>query len=191
MVIDGIVFAVILAFLRGGSFKGFNEIQFRGGKVIVGLCIVQLILLLISPYIDWLGNALPYWVNLFSFIFLILTLLNWRISGFLLVSLGILLNIAVMVANGGKMPVSLEAANMVYPEYIEQLYQDGIKHMVMNEGNYLWFLGDIIPLPSPYPLKKVISIGDVLINVGGFIFIWKTMFLIKREKNEKLGGEIL
>jgi hypothetical protein len=63
--------------------------------------------------------------------------------------------------------------------------------MVMNEGNYLWFLGDIIPLPSPYPLKKVISIGDVLINVGGFIFIWKTMFLIKREKNEKLGGEIL
>lgn len=79
----------------------------------------------------------------------------------------------VMFFNSGRMPVSLEAAAAILdPSYVHAL-KDSLyaKHTVLNESTRLAFLGDIIPLTTPYPRDQVVSIGDVLMNIGIFIFI--------------------
>jgi hypothetical protein len=81
-----------------------------------------------------------------------------------------------MAVNGGRMPVSVEAAQFLGREYIDAL-QAGVygKHQAITRETLLPFLGDIIPLSPPYPRQQVISIGDVIINVGAFFFIQHLM----------------
>ncbi|MBO8171350.1 MAG: DUF5317 domain-containing protein [Bacillaceae bacterium] len=190
MILDGIILAVVIALLRGGTFKGFDEIKFRHGIWIVLLFVIQLILFIVAAYNETVASWIPFWVIVFYIFLLFLGWQNRHVPGFNLMLLGILLNMIVMLVNGGKMPVSVEAVAMVKPETMDLLTSGAaIKHTPMNDETNLWFLGDIIPLVSPYPNQKVISLGDVILNVGGFIFVWKTMLKHRRKRN--IGGEII
>jgi hypothetical protein len=53
------------------------------------------------------------------------------------------------------------------------------KHFALNDSTILPFLGDIIPISSPYPRSQVISIGDVIMNFGIFIYLQKVMLVHK------------
>ena len=88
--------------------------------------------------------------------------LDWRVPQFI-----------VMAVNGGRMPVSVEASAVLGPYYVDMLREGGAvsKHYMMDASTHLSFLGDIIPLSSPYPRTQVISIGDVVMNIGIFLFI--------------------
>lgn len=88
-----------------------------------------------------------------------------------------------MVVNGGRMPVSAEAALVLDPQYIE-LLKEGLyaKHALLDESTRLAFLGDIIPVTDPYPRSQVISIGDVIMNIGIFLFIQYLMLHHSRNK---------
>jgi len=90
-----------------------------------------------------------------------------------------------MMLNGGRMPVAVEAAAVLDPSYIEALKQ-GLygKHTLLNESTKLGFLGDIIPLSPPYPRTQVISIGDVIMNIGIFLFIQHLMVGGKKEDKD-------
>lgn len=189
MFLDGIILALIISFLRGGSFKGFDEIKFKHGGVIVVLFIVQLTLFILAPFVNVIAVWLPVWLMIFYGVLVILGWLNRHVPGFPIMVIGILLNMIVMIANGGKMPVSVEAVSIVNPETMDELFRGAIKHIPMDDNTRMWFLGDIIPLTSPYPNQKVISLGDVFLNVGGFLFVWKTMSKYKRKVN--IGGEVL
>jgi hypothetical protein len=57
----------------------------------------------------------------------------------------------------------------------------------MDASTHLSFLGDIIPLSSPYPRTQIISIGDVVMNVGIFLFI--QFMMVKRGKEEVSAAE--
>lgn len=75
------------------------------------------------------------------------------------------------------MPVSYEAASVLDPIYLEMLRSgDAVtKHYLLDASTRLAFLGDIIPLSSPYPRTQAISIGDVVMNFGIFLFIVNIM----------------
>lgn len=62
----------------------------------------------------------------------------------------------------------------------------------MSDNTHLNFLGDIIPLLPPYPRQYVMSIGDVLINIGAFMAIQGILVGNKEgvSKREKLGMAI-
>jgi hypothetical protein len=190
MIIDGIILAVILAYLRGGSFKGFEKVELRGSWIIVSLFMVQLVLMTLSNRLPVIGNYMYIWINLFTVGFIFMAWLNRKLPGFYLILLGMALNLLVMLLNGGKMPVSYEAAKLVNPE-TASLIKQGYKHVLMTEDTPLWFFGDIIPLVDPYPHNIVISLGDVLLNVGGFVFVWTTMFIVRRERKETVNSEVL
>jgi hypothetical protein len=42
-------------------------------------------------------------------------------------------------------------------------------------GTVLPWLGDVVAVPPPIPLANAISIGDVLIGLGGAVFVVRTM----------------
>lgn len=100
---------------------------------------------------------------------------NRRIVGSEFVLLGLLLNAAVILANGGAMPVSAEALQLVgHYDFALQLRDEGpVGHVrLLEPGARLWFLADVIPL-SPLPgLRIVLSVGDLFIATGTLLIFY-------------------
>lgn len=94
--------------------------------------------------------------------------LNRQLPGALWIALGLALNSIVIFANGGFMPVSASAREFAG---LTPLTGREVNLIPMNAGTRLAFLADILPLPSILPFANVFSIGDVLLTVGGVIFI--------------------
>lgn len=189
MVYDGIVIAIILALIRGGSFRGFADLRLKHGWIFPILLIVQLIIFSLQSKVPWIASMSEYAFIIVYIIGLYFLWINRQHTGFMVIFVGVLLNFIVMAANGGRMPVSLEAATILDP-YFAQIIQDGVyaKHQLLTDTTWFGFLGDIIPITKPYPRDQVISIGDVVMNVGIFLFIQKLM-LVKKEEFANLAAD--
>jgi hypothetical protein len=102
-------------------------------------------------------------------------LLNRRIAGIELVLVGLALNAAVILANGGAMPVTADALRLVGRyDFALQLQAEGpIGHVrLATPDTRLHALGDIIPL-SPLPLLQIVaSVGDLFIAAGLLIIFY-------------------
>jgi hypothetical protein len=100
---------------------------------------------------------------------------NWRHLAILVIGLGLAMNFAAILANGGFMPVTVEAAiRSGYEETIAGL-QIGetvpmtISVLLERSATHLWFLSDIFSIRSP--LKYMFSVGDVLIATSGVFLL--------------------
>ncbi|WP_138420613.1 DUF5317 domain-containing protein [Aquibacillus sediminis] len=183
MVLDGIVISLVVGFLRKGSLKGFMYPIFSFGWVFPILLFLQLTFFYYqneSGLIAVLSNYMYIFIYLLGLFFL---WMNRHLKGFNMVFIGVFLNFLVMFINGGRMPVSEEASVILDPLYIEAM-KEGLygKHAMLTESTRLPFLGDIIPITSPYPKSQVISIGDVIMNIGIFLFIQDRMIHKKAQQ---------
>lgn len=176
MVFDGIILSVIVGYLRKGNLKALGTLKLKFGLVFPLLLLVQVAVFSLQNEIPVLGKASGYIFMLVYIAGMFFLAMNWHYKGFIIILIGVFLNFLVMAVNGGRMPVSMEAAVILDPGYIEaikgELYA---KHAVLTSSSNLGFLGDIIPLTDPYPKNQVISIGDVLMNIGVFMFIQQLM----------------
>jgi hypothetical protein len=197
LVYDGILLSFIVGFLRKGNLKGLSDLKLKGGLIFPLLLILQFAVFALQNKFSPLGGISGYIFILVYTLGLWFLFLNRNHQGLMIIFIGVLLNFVVMAANGGRMPVSAEAAAVLDPHYIEALRQ-GLygKHMILEQSTKLGFLGDIIPLSPPYPRSQVISIGDVIMNIGIFLFIQQLMTAhLKDKKGEDStlvakGGEI-
>jgi hypothetical protein len=183
MVYDGILLSLLIGFFRGGSLKGLANMKLRGGWLFPLLLAVQFVIFALQDKVAIIGklsNSLFLLVYVIGLLFL---WLNRNQPGFTVIFAGVLLNFIVMAVNGGRMPVSVEAAQFLGREYIDALKAGTYgKHQAITSHTLLPFLGDIIPLSPPYPRRQVISIGDVVMNVGAFFFIQHLMLSASGEK---------
>ncbi|MBW5445395.1 hypothetical protein GE107_04885 [Cohnella sp. CFH 77786] len=184
MVYDGIVIGLLVGFIRAGWRSGLaalSQIRIRGGIVFPILLAIQLIVVLLENRIPFLATSSGYMFMVVYAAGLCVLWLNRNEKGFWWIFAGVALNFLVMLVNGGQMPVSIDAASVLDHKYVEML-QSGTadaKHVAMTDSTRLPFLGDIIPLTPPYPRQQVISVGDVIMNFGIFIFLQKVMMVYK------------
>jgi hypothetical protein len=190
MVFDGIIFSLLVGFFRKGNLIGFAQLKLKWGWVFPILLVVQIVVFTFQNNYELLANASNYIYIAVYVIGILFLYLNRNNHGFILILIGVFLNFLVMVVNGGRMPVSPDAAVVVDPMYLEatknSLYA---KHQILNQSTKLGFLADIIPLSSPYPRTQVISIGDVIMNIGVFLFIQYIMLKDKFSKNNSAASE--
>ncbi|MFQ5794320.1 MAG: DUF5317 domain-containing protein [Candidatus Bipolaricaulia bacterium] len=171
MLIDGVILAILLAWLSGGDFRKLADIPLKRVFLIVMAFGIQFGLIF-SPGNSFLHAYNPY-IHLGTYGLLFWALWeNRRVVGMKLVGLGLALNFLVIAANGGKMPVSLSAmqkTELDTPQTMDSL-QSGraFKHKLMTEKTRLDFLGDVFYIPKLYPEMRVFSIGDVLL-LGGIV----------------------
>ena len=97
---------------------------------------------------------------------------NRRLQGFWLLGLGLLLNMAVITANGGLMPITFETLTIVHGEQAQELIDSrafGSKSIVLPaEETRLEWLADRFTVPERLPIQFAYSLGDVLLVVGAF-----------------------
>jgi hypothetical protein len=185
MVYDGIVIGLIVGLIRAGWRNGLaalSQIRIKGGLIFPLLLGIQFILYFLHGKIPFIEQYNGYMFMVVYAGGLYVLWLNRKEKGFWWIFAGVALNFIVMLVNGGKMPVSVEAtASVLDPSYTQMLI-DGTavsKHFALNDSTILPFLGDIIPLTTPYPRSQVISIGDVVMNFGIFIYLQNMMLIHK------------
>jgi hypothetical protein len=100
---------------------------------------------------------------------------NRRQPAFWLLGIGLLLNLVVIVANGGLMPITPETVAHLSTAEPGLVWQVGErlgtgKDIVLNaEATRLWFLSDrFLLLPDGLDFQVAFSLGDVLIAGGAF-----------------------
>jgi hypothetical protein len=103
---------------------------------------------------------------------------NRKQAGFLLLGVGLLLNFAVIVANGGWMPISPDTVRKIYPNVPETAWEVGErlgsgKDIVLDPaGTQLEFLADRFTPPTWIPYAFAYSFGDVVLALGAIGVLW-------------------
>lgn len=164
---------LIAGLLLGGRLSALADVRFRWWPIALGGLVFQA-LLFSEPLATQVGSAGPA-LYVTSTVFVLVALLrNVRLPGFAVVALGAGLNLAAIIANGGRMPADPQAFAVLtgQPRPPTDLFSNST---LAGPGTPLAFLGDIFVLPRPLPFANVFSIGDVLIGVGAALFLIWTM----------------
>ena len=177
ILIQAVILVIVIALLLRRDLSAIGATSIKGGWK-MGVAIVSLFLLQAFFVIFVPGQTgLQMIMLVLSQSALIgLFLLNHHLPGAKLFALGIFLNTAVIVANGGWMPVTPETAHFVHPDRAVELYvkPSNSKNVILprSETN-LWILSDIIRLTLPWR-RNALSIGDLLLIAGIAQFVFQT-----------------
>lgn len=175
-----VVSAVVLGYVLGGRLRGFEHLRTnRWGLAIIGLA------LQFVPAFD-IGNfpssvTGPVMLALSYTFFVVFLISNRWIPGASVMRLGLLLNLVVVMVNGG-MPVQAEAIEHAGGSPYTLMQATPTKHHLMTEDDVLWQLGDVIPIPPPF--ADVLSIGDVLLY-GGMVYSITEIMRGRRRENPR------
>lgn len=160
------VLGVLAGLARHGTLSHLAELRLRYASLFVAALALHALPALIHP---WWPSAVPplrQWLLLASFGTATAALYaNRRLTGVPVMWLGAALNALVMAANGGRMPISVEALRRMGAAELAQGIAEGryFGHMPVGPDTHLTFLADIVPLGGPL---SVPSVGDLLIGVG-------------------------
>jgi hypothetical protein len=186
---------VLLIGVLAGLLAGLIRAWFHKSKLhipdlrLVGFVLAAFILQVIGLYLPGRGRSLPVLVVSFALVgsqvlLLVFAWGNRRLAGVWLLGLGLLLNLAVIVLNGGLMPISPETVLRLAPQTPPGLLTIGArlgvtKDVVLSEAQTsLAFLSDRFILPNPFTkgssgnAAAAFSLGDVVIAVGAFWVLW-------------------
>jgi uncharacterized protein DUF5317/MFS transporter/transketolase-like protein len=155
----GLAFALIV----GGKPWRLAYVELRMSELVLLSFITQLLLFTRSG--SWIPEEALRPLHLASYgLLVVFALANLRVRALLPVLAGMGLNAVAIAANGGKMPISTEAARAA-----------GLDNLVGSNvdpaADRLWFLGDIFALPYQLPYANIFSVGDLLIGFGMIAFI--------------------
>jgi Family of unknown function (DUF5317) len=153
------VVAAIVAILQGGSLERLAATKFRAVPLLLLGLAVQILFGFWSP--SWMTDAVGLAVLIVSNVFVLSWLIvNRSLPGLLIAAVGLLMNLAVISANGA-MPVSRDAVRAAGGDELE-ISEEGLKHEVLDDDTRLGFLGDIIPLRG----LGIWSAGDLVLAAG-------------------------
>lgn len=195
MILYAGILSLIIALVRGGSIRRLGDLEIRQiWLVFIPPAFIIAFILARKFGLEDVVRATSGWLHLLAYCMLLtLVWLNRRIAGVTLLGVGLILNFTVMAANGGKMPVSYEAAQRAgaSQEMLQVLQGDDMdRHLLMSEHTRLNFLADIIPVPILKSVDpEVASVGDIFLALGVFVLIQAAMLPAKRRKTSADDGE--
>ena len=171
LLIATVLLGIVLALLRGGSLRYLALLPFRSGGAIVASLVIQAAIYIPAVYglvLIQQGAAAIYIGALM--LALAGVARNWRLGPAVRVALvGLAMNTAVVVANGGHMPVNLAAMRSVQSETVVRAITDH-RHFSntrpADRASRLLAFSDVFPVPLPFGFGNVFSLGDALIAGG-------------------------
>lgn len=168
------IVSLLIIFIRKKklTIANFNNIEIKGYKILIVAAVVEISsVFLFRTYSDSLFIKILSNSYLIYPAILYVTTINMDKHYMKLFFLGTLFNFIAIAFNDYKMPVLISdafsnaEATKVYLETGKDLI-----HSIMNDATRFKILCDIITLPPPYPFIKTISIGDIFLLSGIFLF---------------------
>jgi hypothetical protein len=175
-----VTLAMVAALLCGGSLRHLAALQLRGKGFFLGSFAVQATFFL-SP-LRHLPIMARWGSTIYALAFglaLVGVLWNRHLGlAVQLAALGVALNAAVILANGGHMPVNAAALRVI--EGPRKVSEVANRHLYNNtrpadSSARLVFLSDIFPVMIPGGRGNVYSIGDMLLSAGLSVLVFRTV----------------
>ncbi|MBI2845999.1 MAG: DUF5317 domain-containing protein [Chloroflexi bacterium] len=170
LLIVAVLIALATALVRPGRLASLAQVRIQGSWAIGLIILFQIWAVLVAP--DSAGHLVAGAVVFTQLILAAILWLNRSQPGLRIVALGALLNVVVMAANGGYMPVSAQALSRAGHEYLVleaegQSFVGSSKNIVLEPAETrLYPLSDIFTVPRGFPVSGNFSIGDALIAIG-------------------------
>jgi DHA3 family macrolide efflux protein-like MFS transporter len=188
MLIAGIVFGLSLGLLAGGTILNLGSIRLRSPWLLA--CAVAIRYGTEAALNAHVAQAEALRLPLLSTAFAVLLVALWinrSYPGLNLAFVGIFFNAAVIVANGGYMPIwepSLLAAGFGVGDASATI------HTILPpalDASFLLHLGpfaDVIPIPLPL-IQNVASVGDAFLTAGLAFFLFAGVVRVPHELTEE------
>ncbi|WP_232699728.1 DUF5317 domain-containing protein [Brevibacillus daliensis] len=164
MFLDIIVISFVVALIRGGRLKEtptFHALPFIFASIALQIT---------SGFIPAWGGVLVSISYMLSIIFFYYNR-NYEDMRFFIIGWG--MNALAIWSNGGKMPIDLSQAKKLGISLDPLINGTDFKHNVLDSSTNLAFFTDIIYMP--FPMARVISMGDIFIMIGAFLLIQRIM----------------
>jgi Family of unknown function (DUF5317) len=152
VLIIGVVLALLVVLATRGSYGQLVVTAHSWWMLLVAAALLIGVAIADLPddRLDTLGFGIVMLAYVFIFAFCIL---NMRLTGMVVVTIGVAMNALVFGLNRG-MPVDTDGASG----------ETTVFHRPEEDRDLLPFLGEIIPLPEPF--EQMVTFGDLVIGVG-------------------------
>ena len=160
--------ALAIAVLIGGDIRRLSQLRLKHLELLLAAFAAKISVALLGTThaaaavnaarpLNVIGAVLPLAVVWF----------NRRIPGAILFGAGLTLNLIVIIAFGGRMPVLLPG-DIDPNSAVLAVLRGGLDplHVALQHPQGLWFLGDILAIPGFGGHASLVSIGDLLMAAG-------------------------
>ena len=176
--------SILIAWLRGVPPTELGSVRLRWlplPLLAFGIQLTTFVKLesVLAPVAPWLHFASLTLLGAF----LAANLTTYRALG--IVAVGVALNAAVIGANGGYMPVRVaDMQRAGFSGVAARLEAQGHfqKSTVLDQDSRLPFLADVIHVRLPNGPDRLISVGDLFIAAGTFLFIQEALLGRRRTR---------
>ena len=177
MFLEAVLLGLLVGWLRGGRSLNIGTLEFKGWVLVVIGFLLQMLPMLLGR-MSWMahnGHIIGFATLVLVFFIVVL---NGEKRGFWLVATGAVFNILAMTFHGLKMPVSLSGLQHAgHLEMFESVSNNAVLNYIGLAHLTGWsdYLGKVIVLPHFYPLAQVVTVGDLLMSAGLFLFVMGQM----------------
>ncbi|MDK2822899.1 MAG: hypothetical protein PWQ67_2010 [Clostridia bacterium] len=166
MLIESLILGIIVALIRKGKINNLGLIQLERISFLFFALILQLIIDFFGRItLGQLGSIVHFtsYLLLFYFYWFNRNRLN------ILIPIGLALNFLVISFNNFSMPVHTS----YMPKDVILKLSNSVTHSIMTSNTKLSWLGDIFYIS--WPVKQMLSVGDIFLDLGIFFLIQKIM----------------
>jgi hypothetical protein len=166
-----VLLAILLALLQGGSLRHIATLPVRSMPLIVASLAIQVVIYFPGLRDSALARQGGAAIYIGALTLVLMGVVGNRHLGkaVWVVLAGLVLNMVVIVANGGHMPTNAAAMRSVRGSAQVQMlaaHRQYANVQLANRSSRLLPLSDIFPLPMPFGHGNVFSVGDILIVAG-------------------------
>jgi len=165
----GLVIGLGFGFALRGNLTNLEKLPLKHLWLVFAGLVIQLLIFPTPWWSPIITGDITYYHYASYILVAIFFVLNWRMLTLWVMALGMILNAVIITANGGLMPVSLEALECSgHGDIVGIIEEKGIyaNVILMDETTKLNFLGDWICVPAWIPGASAISIGDIVLMIG-------------------------
>ena len=160
--------ALAIAVLVGGDVRRLSQLRIRHIELLLAAFAVKVAVALLGTTHSHAAVTVGRPLNVIGAVLLLAVVwFNRRIPGAVLFGAGLTLNLAAILAFGGRMPVLLPH-DADPNSAVLALLRGGLDplHVALEHPQGLWFIGDILTIPSIGGHSSLVSIGDLLMAAG-------------------------
>lgn len=166
MFLEVIIIAILVGLITGGKMANLGRLDFKYFYMVIAAYVIQAGIDYWAPGNLFGGYPYLHLVSYFCLFFVLFQ--NRRLPGMYFILAGTLLNFIVIALNGGQMPVSPD----ILPPDLSQALATGHggTHSLITGNTKMKFLADIFYI-AYFNQKQMISIGDIIMDIGAFLLV--------------------